>query len=1025
MPIFPRSVPTYVGRGAELARALAHIDDETLHLVYGVGGVGKSEFVFRVVEELRRRPRWADAAGLLVSVHPGMAAEHVLASLAATAGARRPRTQLASAGAMAPDDDLLAAARALELRPSLVFIDDLHHLDPVEAGRILGFLSRRVRGSRLLAASQVEIALPAGTPPPVIYRLGPLDRGDTEALVARLAERLDTPPPDPGAVFERTGGSPFQVLRDLAGDGGAEGSSLDHTLRQLDPGARTLLIALGVARTRISLDEAHALAGADAVRDLTRRFLVDSSRDQVMVHDLIRDAAVRSAARRELAAGHRVLAELYQGRGEARVDGADVVEVVHHLTRAGDLDDAWEAAQRGYGAVSAAGLHHLLLDDLRQLAGSLTSARREIGLLVVRILVRRGAIAEAADMLSTLPEGDGEAAVRWLLLAGEIAHRRGRLGEAEGHFRRAQAQATTRPQQMHAGFELADVSTLRGFTSGARTVLASITSEHALSSPREVGRLGWSLAMSYLVEERFAEAIAATRAAAEAIAGHHLDDLDALLAMLEMLARAECDDIVGARACVDRVLAKGPATGALREHALSFYSGVVDYHAGDLGTARAELTQAMSSLTVHADHVIGAIAGYYLIRLELAAGDVPAAIEVGARLARSASIAELGTLGPHGRVGYAEALLEAGRHDEARATVDAALASTRAGEQTVLAASIILARIAAFEGDLGLARVQLDTVSQPGSPTTNTLLLPAEVDLTFGRAARTAMLASERAFVELHGGDLVVAAQAAGVALDHYSQRGRRGMEARAAALRALALLARGDDGTELGNLIERAHQVATATSHPRVVALIQLARAARAVRRGDPIASALGGARPDLRHYEGRMVAAALGEQAPAPGVRALLSALGLVSGLRVRVASRAGVRVVGDSELERLRGAHRLVVEPARAVITVNVDGQIRVDRGRPLACELLAALVEAQGVVVPAETLFLGVWGGREYHPLRHRNTLYVAIKRLRTTLRELLGEEREIIETAAGGWRLADGIDAVSVRQLEGDGAWRGP
>jgi DNA-binding response OmpR family regulator len=172
-------------------------------------------------------------------------------------------------------------------------------------------------------------------------------------------------------------------------------------------------------------------------------------------------------------------------------------------------------------------------------------------------------------------------------------------------------------------------------------------------------------------------------------------------------------------------------------------------------------------------------------------------------------------------------------------------------------------------------------------------------------------------------------------------------------------------------------------------------------------------------------MVAAALGEQAPAPGVRALLSALGLVSGLRVRVASRAGVRVVGDSELERLRGAHRLVVEPARAVITVNVDGQIRVDRGRPLACELLAALVEAQGVVVPAETLFLGVWGGREYHPLRHRNTLYVAIKRLRTTLRELLGEEREIIETAAGGWRLADGIDAVSVRQLEGDGAWRGP
>ncbi len=37
---FPRAVPTYVGRDAELARALELLDRETLHLVYGVGGVG-------------------------------------------------------------------------------------------------------------------------------------------------------------------------------------------------------------------------------------------------------------------------------------------------------------------------------------------------------------------------------------------------------------------------------------------------------------------------------------------------------------------------------------------------------------------------------------------------------------------------------------------------------------------------------------------------------------------------------------------------------------------------------------------------------------------------------------------------------------------------------------------------------------------------------------------------------------------------------------------------------------------------
>jgi hypothetical protein len=138
-PIFPRSTPTYVGRGAEVKRAV-DLADETLHLIYGVGGVGKSELVFRIVEELRRDPRWAEARALLVEARPGMAPEHLVANLAAVAGARRPRTELATAGASSLDDDLALAARALERSPALVFIDDLHHLDPAAAGRVLGYL---------------------------------------------------------------------------------------------------------------------------------------------------------------------------------------------------------------------------------------------------------------------------------------------------------------------------------------------------------------------------------------------------------------------------------------------------------------------------------------------------------------------------------------------------------------------------------------------------------------------------------------------------------------------------------------------------------------------------------------------------------------------------------------------------------------------------------------------------------------------------------------------------------------------
>ncbi|MCB9559680.1 MAG: helix-turn-helix domain-containing protein [Kofleriaceae bacterium] len=147
---------------------------------------------------------------------------------------------------------------------------------------------------------------------------------------------------------------------------------------------------------------------------------------------------------------------------------------------------------------------------------------------------------------------------------------------------------------------------------------------------------------------------------------------------------------------------------------------------------------------------------------------------------------------------------------------------------------------------------------------------------------------------------------------------------------------------------------------------------------------------------------------------MRAVLSSLGLVAGARHRVITRAGAGVVVDAELERVRAAHAVVVEPSRSTITAATGGEVRVDRGRPLACELLAALVEAQGAAVSAEQLFLGVWGGHEYHPLRHRNTVYVAVKRLRQTLRTLLEDDRELIETTAAGWRLVDHVDVAVIR-----------
>ena len=80
-PLFPRAVSTFVGRTAEVARVLDLLDRETLFTVYGVGGIGKSELLYKVVEEARKLPRWRHATPVLIEVKPHLDVDSVLAVL--------------------------------------------------------------------------------------------------------------------------------------------------------------------------------------------------------------------------------------------------------------------------------------------------------------------------------------------------------------------------------------------------------------------------------------------------------------------------------------------------------------------------------------------------------------------------------------------------------------------------------------------------------------------------------------------------------------------------------------------------------------------------------------------------------------------------------------------------------------------------------------------------------------------------------------------------------------------------------
>lgn len=984
--MFPRAVSTFVGRKLELERALELIERETLFLVYGVGGLGKTELVYKLVEEMARRAPWRDAERVLVEVRPGDRVPHVLARLSARLGVEP----------MA--DDLTALAGALDAAPRVVFLDDVHHLDPAAVGGALAHLSRYVRASRIIAASRVELALPADAPAPVVTRLAPLDEAAAGEMVALLARRLGVELRDPEVVVRRGRGSPFFLQRELAtlhqpvaGD-----DALLQPLRALRPASRALLLLPALARRRLAAADLARLDGDGALPELAQQLLVDVDRELVIVHDLVRDALVELVDDGELRDARRRLAELYRARDREE----DVVEVVHQLVAAGDARDAWAAARDGYRRVAAVGLDHLWLDDLAAVRDALPDEAVSCELMRARILVRGSQIDEASAVLARVAVDAGvRQSYRYLFLAGEVALRSGEPEVAEELFGQARAAAATAQERFLAGLQLAEIASLRGDGDQARRVLAAARAELGELQPRNRARWDWQWTLSFALQDRQAECAAAAAAGAAALVGEGRDDLAARLAMLEAAARVEIDDIERGQELVADVLAIAARSGALRERVARLYEGVVSFGAGDMRGACDALAGALDYLEAHGDAAFACIAGHYLAQALLARGELARAGAVAARNAERASQAGLDSLGVRIASDRAAVLLALGDAAAARELAEWALRQSVTAPRAQMLAHCAAARAAAQLGDAAACRAALQAAR------------------SFARGddapARERELALESAELALMIDDAGGGLAAAEWARDEYARCGRPHAEARACLAVAAARAARGGDGDRVlaGAALERARVLIESGEYRPLVARAALIEAslAPAAARPELLARVLGALAGGARDVEARALLAALqpGVDVP-PGVMAWLAALGLVEAGRHRVADRAGRRTVTEAELERAR-AKELVVDLPRGVICA---GGARAVKGRPMTCKLLAALIEAQPATVTAEHLYLVVWGAVEYHPLRHRNTVYVAINRLRRTLRDLF-PDRDLLETVPDGWQLAADLDAIAI------------
>jgi DNA-binding winged helix-turn-helix (wHTH) protein len=107
-----------------------------------------------------------------------------------------------------------------------------------------------------------------------------------------------------------------------------------------------------------------------------------------------------------------------------------------------------------------------------------------------------------------------------------------------------------------------------------------------------------------------------------------------------------------------------------------------------------------------------------------------------------------------------------------------------------------------------------------------------------------------------------------------------------------------------------------------------------------------------------------------------------------------------------------------PVRFDLTIALDSaRVRSDHGElplpPQRMQILEQLIHAGGAGMSLEDLHLRVWRGTEYHPLRHRNAVYVALTRLRESLGAVLARDA-FVEGPDGRYRVTPDL-RIAVRR----------
>lgn len=1088
-PSFPRPCSVFVGRSGELRRALTLLPTEPLCLVYGIAGIGKSEFVYQLVEHARKLPPLDAMDALLVCPQPGQRSSDFLLQLVQTL-TEGSITSLPDGAARGNSSDSLALRRQVvqllehSARPLLLCLDELQRLEEgaeSELSALLGEVSRHVRRSRVVVCARIELELPSSSAIPVVIRLSPLRPIESSDLVEQLCLRLGHGSVSSDLREQIDAGSPLLIRQALFYPASATEVRSDEALpsgvdalSSLSVSQRQLLVLLRIysgARAR-SVKDLHDLFPSlhtlsDDLRVLSRRFLIDldvgvgrgpTSNPQrtvasarVLLAEPLWNVLVSVWPCADLQKTRREVASLLLGRFlvAPQKSAQEGIEALTQLVLAESYTQAVQVLRQTHRTISAAWLDAQLLDLLDTLRTALADAsseelrqhRLEVEFLTVRLLRGRSQISAASLLLSSLGMIPSVAkTARYLALLGEVCQRSGRIDLAQKHLEQALLQTESARDRLRTQLQLAQTLALSGHGVRARHLLDDLRADSALEDPIERARFHGAMSLILILEDRLLEAAQVAEEALSLLGGGTVC-LDVALSAL--MAHIASDSLDAAQAVIDRILFQALTSGVSQQDLssdavplLALLRGVMAGARGELTVARTLLSESLQALLSYGDCLAATVVGFYLARVLLKLGDLGGSLQTLERAIASA------------RESGAWPLLQ---------------------RLEVLSAQVWIAQVLPGSAKLALLRVlhgcvvppsprllslsqallaRLDALSSIDSPLRESEMLAATQAMAQAVQSARALEPAAQHLLELEHAELwlllgrlpemgfAALRRRMQQTLHYYAESHRHYEEARAALALSWLLLSFGQpsDLAEADQALGRAQELSTRHAYGLLHLRGLLLEASLQRRQGN-------GRRALLLLRQGVDELGTLGETLDARLLRAalrelghpvddgheasaqlawLLSSLGLRSVLPYELLTRAG-RTEADEEARLAAFAtHELLIEPERGSIArggVGLRGGVGCGPaivGRPLLSQLLSQLLFAPSEGASAERLFYEVWGGRDYHPLQHRNTIYVAIGRLRQALRELL-PGRELIETAPGGWRLVESVNVCVIRR----------